>query len=128
MLLTGRVVVVTVDPRPRRATRDVGEPFEGGGHQLATVRHRVFLGPQHVGDVGAKGFRSLEEVGEVGILQGLVLVLGPTDVLVRQLVSHASGARMHDQPDHVALVHRDFDEVVARAECAELHQGPLLLL
>src|SRR5436305_81271 len=53
---------------------------------------------------------------------------GALDVLGRQLVADAAAARVQDDPRHVALVQAHLEEVVARAERAELVEGALAQL
>src|SRR3954466_6181358 len=93
-------------------------------HHLVTIRPRVVLGPEHVADVRLELGRALEEVREIRILEAQLEVLRQSarlgDVLLRELVAEAPRAGVQDRPDPAALIDAELEEVVARAERAEL--------
>ena len=97
---------------------------EGGVHHLLTVAPGVALRPQHVRHVGIELRAALRQPGEIVVLEDLSLFLGDQasrlDVARGQLVSDAAAARVQHDPDAVALVEADLDEVIAAAEAAEL--------
>ena len=123
-LLDG-VVVVAVDALGLdRVGRHRPESRQGGVHHLLAVAPGVALGPQHVRHVGIELRAALRQPGEIAVLEDLSLVLGDQasglDVGCGQLVSDAPAARVQHDPDAVALVQADFDEVIATPEAAEL--------
>ncbi len=119
------VVVVAVDAL---GLDDLGhgrsQSRKCGIHHLLAIAPGVALGPEHVGDVGVELRPALGQPGQVAVLEDLALLLGDQasrlDVGRRQLVADAPAARVQHDPDAVALVQADLDEVVAAAEAAEL--------
>ena len=119
------VVVVAVDARGlERMRHRRTQRRQRGVHHLLAVAPGVALGPEHVRHVGVELWATLGQPGEVAVLEDLTLLLGHQacglDVRRRQLVADATAARVQHDPDPVALVQADLDEVVATAEAAEL--------
>ena len=103
---------------------DGSQSRQRGVHHLLAVAPGVALGPQHVRHVGVELRSALRQPGEIAVLEDLVLLLGDQasglDVGRGQLVPDAPAARVQHDPDAVALVQADLDEVIATAEAAEL--------
>src|SRR6266851_7813139 len=92
-------VVVAVDAPRLPAEAEEGEHLAHGVvHHLVPVGAGVVLGPQHVGDVGPELGGALHEVGQVGVLQPQLQVLGQpaglADVRLGQLVADPAAARV----------------------------------
>ena len=125
-LLDG-VVVVAVDALGLDSVGH-GRPQsrQCGVHHLLAVAPGVALGPEHVRHVGVELRPALRQPGQVAVLEDLTLLLGDQasrlDVGRGQLVADAPAARVQHDPDAVALVQADLDEVVAASEAAELHR------
>ena len=96
----------------------------GGHEQLPSVLTRVPLGPPQIADVGVELGRALLEPGELRILEPRAesLVQAPGDLRVQrgELVPAPTRPGVQQDPDDALLVDGQLDEVVARAQRAEL--------
>jgi hypothetical protein len=126
VVLLDRVVVVAVDALGLDGVGcDGAQGRQRGVHHLLAVAPGVALGPQHVRHVGVELRSALRQPGEIAVLEDLVLLLrdetSGLDVGRGQLVPNAPTARVQHNPDTVALVQADLDEVIAASEASELH-------
>src|SRR5262249_24112181 len=104
----------------------------GRSEQLPTVLTRVRLRPREVADVRVELVTPLLKPRQLRVLQlgpeSLVESLGDARVQVRELVPAAAGTRVQQDPDDAVLIRGELDEVVARAQRAELlRRTPRLL-
>ena len=128
VLLALGVVVVAVDLlQPLHP--GAGPPLEAGHHpvhHLLAVEQRVGLRPAHLAHVVVELVGALLEVGQVALVvgqpdpEGAAPVARDPDVVLGDLVADAAGAGVQEQPDRPVLVARHLEEVVARAQGAEL--------
>ena len=130
MLLLLGVVVVALHPLQLadRLAHEVGEALHDAVHHLVAVGQRVVLRPAQLPDVGPELVGALHQIRQVEVGQGdpplLHRLPGDADVMLRDLVAHAARARVQEQPHPALFVGGHLDEVVARAEGAELQLPP----
>ena len=110
---------------------DLVHGAQDGLHHQRAVGPREVLGPANRLDVVVEVPGALGQVREIAVGQVVQVhahvLLGELDEVAADPVAHAAGARVEHHPHAVVLVEADLDEVVARAQGAQVHDVVRLL-